>query len=246
MPFCSNCGTQVDANSNACGSCGTTVGGDQISVGVMAILGTSLKFVMKKPFRLWGLSLLFVLLIYLTLVSTFALPLLTYAIIYVLQLGMTAIFLDGYRGKEVSASQLFSGFSSKFFRNAGGMGWKDLWITIWALVPCVGLFFAIAKGYAYRFVPYILNNEPEIGALDALKKSIQQTKGYRLKMFLADLLIGVFLAAAFLILGIFCLIPYIRYLFFIILALFTICVSALLPLYMGIVSAAFYDKITKK
>jgi uncharacterized membrane protein len=249
MEFCRKCGTQVSEEDIKCGSCGADLDNPQYSVKVFDILKTSLKFVLKKPFRLWGLSLLCSLM---TILATFfaVLPIFVGAVVAVLQLGMTAVFLDGYRGKNINANQLFRGFNRQFFRNAGGMGWMYLWVLIWALIPIVGPFIAIAKVYAYRFTPYILNNEPEIGAIDALEKSKAQTKGYRLQMFGADILTGLIIFGVSLILGLLvaatAAIPPLTFFFAFILGLFAICVSALAPLFFGIIQAAFYVRITRK
>ena len=65
-------------------------------------------------------------------------------------------------------------------------------------------------------------------------------------MFGAELLIGVIIGAAFLILGLLGKIPYIGWLFLIILALLAICILILYPLYMGLVRAAFYEEVKNK
>ena len=172
-----------------------------------------------------------------------AIPLIWLPVILVLELGMANIFLSGYRGNAISAQQLFEGFSKKFARNAGGMGWRSLWILIWALIPLAGIVFAIIKYYSYRFVPYIMLAEPDILATDALKKSMAQTKGYRGKMFLADFLLVL---AAAVLGGIFGLIMQIPFIGIILFAIFNILLVALLPLIEGTLSAVYYDKISKE
>ena len=139
----------------------------------------------KMPFKLWGLSLLSSLLTILVLVFG-VLPIVIVPVIAVLSAGMAAVYLDGFNGKEVYSDQLFKGFKD-FWRTAGGMCWKKLWIFIWFLVPIAGPFIAISKYYAYSFTPYILNEEKSVNATAALRKSMQDTNGYKLQMFCADL-----------------------------------------------------------
>ena len=143
-------------------------------------------FVFKKPGLLLGLTLLFVLLVYLAIFGAAFIPIIWLPITYVLSLGLYSIYLTGLRGGEMETKEMFMGFTKKnFLRNAAGMGWKELWLLIWMFVPVVN----VIKYYSYRFVPYILIKDPDIGATEALKKSMVQTQGYKGKMFLADLLI---------------------------------------------------------
>jgi len=256
MSYCPACGTQIPENSVFCPNCGTSLTGAPVPVGYAAsspsrglfreVFSKSLSFLFKKPILLWGLSLLGSLLTFLALALCWGLPLLGYAIAFVLQLGMTAVYLEGYRGKSVSSTQFFSGFNKNFFRNAGGMAWRSLWILIWCLIPVVGFIFAIIKSYAYRFVPYIMLSEPEIPATEALKKSIAQTRGYKGSMFAADLVVGLAVLVIGVVLGLLTRIPYAGILFMIIAAIFGLIVMFLLPLLMGIIHAAFYDEITKR
>ena len=199
-------------------------------------------FLFKKPLLLWGLSLLFTLLTLLA-VTFGVVPLIWLPIILVLELGMANIFLRGYRGQEISSTQLFEGFSKKFFRNAGGMGWRSLWVLIWALIPVAGIFIAIAKFYSYRFVPYIMLADPDITATEALKKSMAQTKGHRGKMFVADLLIALAVIVSAIIFYFVALIPFVGIVLFVI---YYLIIIAFVPLIEGTLGAVFYDKITKE
>jgi len=256
--FCTKCGKELPENGEC--SCvqeqqsqkqiPPTVQGftEKIAQSGMVgdILSKSFLFLLKKPFQLWGLSLLYGIISMLASLLSGGLPIVGIAINLVLALGMTSIFLNGYRGNQVSSTQLFEGFNKKFFRNAGGMAWRSLWIFIWGLVPFVGFICAIVKSYSYRFVPYIMLNEPDIIATEALKKSMVQTNGYKGKMFLTDLLIGVAIFVVTLVLLILCLIPIVRGFFATILFLFILVAVLFLPLLKGIISAAFYEEITKR
>jgi len=195
---------------------------------------------------LWGLSILCAIMIALAVLFGI-LPLIWVPIVLVLQLGMVNIFLCGYRGQEISAMQLFEGFGNgKFIRNAGGMGWRSLWLLIWLLVPVAGPILFYVKFYSYRFVPYIMLSEPDIHATEALKKSIAQTNGYKGKMFLVDLVVGAAIVVSMLVLILLAQIPFIGILFYLIAALLYIAIMALLPLFLGILEAVYYEKISKE
>jgi len=200
-------------------------------------------FLFKKPILLWGLSLLCVLMVCLTVFFSI-LPIIWVPIVAVFTLGMYNIFLCGYRGMDISSTQLFESFAKgKFVRNAGGMLWMELWVLIWLLVPIAGPVLAIIKAYSYRFVPYILITDPDISATEALKKSIIQTEGYRGRMFLVDLLVFAALVIFALLLYVLSMIPFIG----IIIALICYVVVLLfLPLLVGILNAVVYDKVSKE
>lgn len=205
------------------------------------IIGKVLDVLKAKPFRLWGMSLLASLLICIAGVVG-VLPIITIPVTLVLQLGMSMVYLAGYRGKNYDSEDLFKGFSN-FGRNAGGMAWMFLWIFIWGMIPIVGPIFAIMKTYAYRFTPYILINNPEVPTTHAIKKSMEMTNGYRNKMFLTDLLIYAVPCAAALVLGLLGLIPYVGVLFILVLVVVMLVYAAFSPLVLGLVGAAYYDEI---
>ena len=195
--------------------------------------------ILKKPFTLWGLSLLSILLATLATILSGPVLGLGIAISYVLAAGMAKIYLDGLDEKDVNSDQLFSGFKS-FFHVAGGMAWKDLWIFIWCLIPIVGPFFAIYKAYQYSFVPYILMEQPEVSATEALRLSMKKTNGKKADMFLADFLYSVIIFAVFLILGLLSNIPYIGVLFAIIMFAAFVVVFCFSGLFTGLYKAYFY------
>lgn len=212
---------------------------------IKIIYGRALKVLMKKPFALWGISLLSTLLISVANVLCGAVPILSIAISLLLTTSMTMVFLHGYRGDEVKAVHLFDSCKdwATVKRVLGGMGWMALWIFLWSLIPVAGPIFAIIRTYEYRLVPYILVTEPEIAPTEAIKVSKERTNGYKAKMFWADVLVGVLFAAANLVLGLLGMIPAVGVLFIIILVLLSIVYAILLPLFLGLVQAAFYEEI---
>ncbi len=254
MAFCSNCGSQIPDGANNCPNCGSPVGGQpqvyiqqvpkQSSISV-EILSRALKVVMTKPIKLWGLSLLSGVLSIVAYLLGGPVLAIGLVITLVLDLGMSWVYLDGYRGQDVSVKQLFEGFDNTK-RSFMGMGWYNLLIILWSLIPVVGLVFAIIKGYEYQLVPYVIRENKEISAVDAAKESSKRTNGYKGKMFVTDLIICAALFVVSLVLTLLAKIPYVGILFAIIDAIFIILLCLFGPLYFGLIKAAWYEEICNK
>ncbi len=212
--------------------------------------------VMKKPFKLWGISLLAILLNTIFSALFIGVPGVSLAINLAINTSMTMIYLYGYRGKEPQAADLFEclkdGQTAK--RTIGGMAWMALWVFLYALIPVVGPIIAIVKAYAYRLTPYILVLEPDVKITDAHKVSESRTLGYKGKMFGADLLaslivvaisfVGGFLSSLFF--GISDELAFIGGLISFIFFFINLFAGMILPLFLGLVQAAFYEEIMKK
>ena len=193
----------------------------------------------RKPFRLWGLSLLSVLICVLAvLLCLFFIPL-GIAFAFVVSCGMAKVYLDGLEYREVNADQLFAGFKS-FIRIAGGMAWRFLWVLIWCLIPIAGPFIAIYKYYQYAFVPYILMTRPDVNATAALRLSKELTNGKKGHMFLADLVFGVAVWIVGMVFGGLGMIPFIGQLFALLYALLSLVIAAFSPIFEGLYRASFY------
>ena len=213
---------------------------------IMAIYRKAFGVLMRKPLKLWGISLLY---LFLSCVGValcgIAIPIFGIAVALLLETSMTIIFLRGYRGEDVRAVNLFDCFRdwATIKRVLCGMGWMLLWIFLWSLIPIVGIIFALIRTYEYRLTPYILVMEPDVKPSEAIKLSKQRTMGWKGKMFGADILIVVFFYVAFLILLLLARIPYAGIVFAILLVLFVILFCLLAPLFIGLVQAAFYEEI---
>ncbi len=99
----------------------------------------------KKPMRLWGLSLLTIVIQTLAVLLTLGFLPLGTAFSFVVGCGMVKIYLDSLEGRSVNTDQLFEGFKTgkSFFRVAGGMAWKKLWSLIWSLVSVGAIVIGI-------------------------------------------------------------------------------------------------------
>ena len=196
----------------------------------------------QKPVTLWGISLLCGLLELLAFIGFGAVPVGAFIVAWALEAGMAMIYLNSYRtGLKPKSTYLFAAFKKdRFWRVVGGLAWMELWIFLWALIPIVGIVFAVIRAYEYRFTPYILMTRDDVKATDAIKLSKQETMGYKGKMFWADMLIVLLYLAAALVLLILSLIPFIGVLFRVVNTLLSIAFSLFAPLFLGIVQAAFY------
>ncbi|NLK86395.1 MAG: DUF975 family protein [Clostridiaceae bacterium] len=86
----------------------------------------------------------------------------------------------------------FDGYNWKGI--VGSMFLKNLYIFLWTLLLIIP---GIIKGYAYSMVPYILADNPNIGAKRAIELSDNMTRGHKLDMFVLQLsFIGWYLLGA--------------------------------------------------
>ena len=214
-------------------------------------LGLTLKTLMKKPVQLWGLSLLGVILQSLSNLLCAAPPILGMGVSSTLSAGMENVFLDAYHQKEINSKQIFSGFSSgkSFLRIAGGMLWRTLWLFLWALfalIPIVGWVIApimlVVKGISYSFTPYLLLRKKDISPLDALKRSMEMTKGYRGKIFLTYLICY----AALLVIGLLLfLIGHIPGIGIVLAGIIGLVIGIFCPLFFGVLRAAMFTEVVR-
>ncbi len=208
------------------------------------VYGRALAILKQKPMRLWGLSLLGTLLVALAWILG-VLPIISIPLVAALSFGMICVYIAGYKGEEFSTEQLFTAFMDGRFKNiVFGILWMELWVFLWSLIPIVGVVFGIIKAYTYRFVPYLLKDEPELSPKAALQKSKEMTAGYRGKMFGCDLaLIGLFYAAV-IVLGLLALIPYVGVVFTIITVLLGLVFGIVAPLMYGLLGAGYYIEVS--
>lgn len=203
---------------------------------------------MKRPFHLWGISLLVIVLYWAACIGFIGVPAVAFCVALLLTASMEMIYLNCYRtGLEPKTSYLFAAFhKERIWHVLGGMAWRYLWIFLWSLIPIVGPVFGIIRSYEYAFVPYILMTREDIKPTEAIKISKQETMGYKGKMFGADvLLVGLYLAAL-LLLSLFGAIPYLGVLFKIVRFLLIFAFGLFSPLFLGILHAAFYVEIQNR
>ncbi len=209
---------------------------------VKSIYTHTLEIFRRIPLKLWGISLLSALLLLVVGVIG-SLPIIAIPVAAAIEAGMIAVYYKAYNGGEADTKTLLGSFSSfsDFKHVAGGMCWMYLWLFLWFLIPIAGPFIAIYKSFSYAFTPYILNEEKSVGAMDALKKSMQDTQGYKLNMFVAVILPTVAFFVVSLVLSLLGLIPFVGVLFRVINVLVSLVYGLFAPMFLGLVKAGFYD-----
>ena len=208
----------------------------------------SFSVLMKRPFRLWGLSLLAGVRLLAAQVGFVGVPAVAFCAALLLDASMAMIYLNTYRtGLEPKTAYLFSAFrKERIWHVLGGMAWMYLWIFLWSLIPVVGIVFGVIRAYEYRFTPYILMTRDDVKPTEAIKVSRAETMGYKGKMFGADMLATGAWIVGIAVLSLLGAIPYLGVLFKIVRFVFNLAYSLLAPLFFGILSAAFYVEIQNR
>ena len=205
-----------------------------------------LSYIKKKPFKLWGISLLSVLL---CSVASFFFPVpgISLVLCWLIQTATCILFLDAYTDKEFNSDRLFDCFRdwNTVKRVLGGIGWKELWVLIWSLIPIVGPIIAVIREYEYALTPYILMKEPGVGIKEAIKVSKERMNGHKAQMFFADIVWEVAAVLAGLIIFVFSLAKYVGWVFGIIDIFFIAAFWLAQPLISGLIRSAMYVEINK-
>jgi len=207
-----------------------------------SIYERAFQVILKKPLKLWGITLLGSLMVGAISSALSFVPLASVAVSCVFGPAMVMIYLRGYRGENVEIDDLFVTCRDWEIlkRVLGGMAWMYLWIFLWSLIPIVGIYFGIVRAYEYRLTPYILMQEPSVGVTDAIKVSAERTRGHKMTMFLADFVYGLVLAGALLVVCLFVIVPLLGIL---VVAAAFFAVALIAPLFGGLVQAVVYEDI---
>lgn len=125
-----------------------------------------------------------------------------------IQLGMTIFYVSFIRTEEPDFNKFFEGFSD-FGRALAAFLLVALFTFLWSLLLIIP---GIIAAYRYSQTFYIIMDDPDISAIDALRKSSDMMSGAKMKLFLLHLsFIGWAILTAFTFgLGQFFLIPYIN------------------------------------
>ncbi|RQD68094.1 MAG: DUF975 family protein [Tindallia sp. MSAO_Bac2] len=125
-----------------------------------------------------------------------------------LEIGGRTFFLRGVTDDDAEIVYLASVFKSQHYLNiVKTMFLRGFYNFLWFLLLIIP---GIVKHYAYKMVPYILIEEPDMDADQAIQKSIDMTNGQKMDLFFLDLsFIGwYFLGGLLFGLGIFFVNPY--------------------------------------
>jgi uncharacterized membrane protein len=100
-----------------------------------------------------------------------------------LSLGLAFLFLNRARREEVKIDSVFKGFN--YFLNSFLLGLlRAIFIFLWALLLIIP---GIVKSYSYAMSFYIMADNPEMDAMQALKASREMMDGYKWRLFCLDL-----------------------------------------------------------
>jgi uncharacterized membrane protein len=103
---------------------------------------------------------------------------------YCLEVGGRKYFVESAEYKDNKKCFSF-GFDIQNYRGiVQTMLLRDIFIFLWSLLFIIP---GIIKAYAYRMVPYILANNPNLGVNEAITLSNEMTRGHKLDMFILDL-----------------------------------------------------------
>jgi len=126
-----------------------------------------------------------------------------------LEVGCKYFFLKNTE-EPAALDTLGRAFKPAWMHNVGTLFLRDLFLVLWTLLFIIP---GIIKGYSYRLVPYIIAENPEMSAMDAINESRRLMNGNKWKTFCLDLsFIGWILLAICTcgILAVFYVNPYIR------------------------------------
>ena len=105
----------------------------------------------------------------------------TIFIVPVVSCGVNYYSYKVYKGDQAGSNELFAGFNSKLFIHVvGGYWWMTLFTFLWSLLFIIP---GIVKSIAYSMTGYILIDQPEVSAKDALKLSMAMTQGHKGEIF---------------------------------------------------------------
>jgi len=128
---------------------------------------------------------------------------------YAIEVGKNRFFLRGFEG-DVSIGKLFSTFNSmEYWGIIKTQFLRGLYNLLWTLLFIIP---GIIKSYEYKFVPYILSEEPNLSSNEVITRSREMTDGHKMDMFVLDLsFLGWYILGGLLFgIGVFFVNPYVE------------------------------------
>ena len=125
------------------------------------------------------------------------------------EVGFQRFFIENHNGNP-KVSTIFYAFRTNYINIVKTMFLKDIYIFLWSLLFLIP---GIIKSYSYRLVPFILAENPDMDADDAIRLSMEMMNGEKLNAFILDLSFIPWLVLSsftFYIIGIFYVFPYIN------------------------------------
>lgn len=128
---------------------------------------------------------------------------------YPLEVGGRRFFLQGARD-DADLNYICYAFKKGWYSNiVKTMFFRSLYTFFWTLLFIIP---GIVKSYAYSMVPYILAENPQMDSDQAIKLSMQMTKGEKFKMLVLDLsfILWYLLGIILLFIGTIFIMPYVH------------------------------------
>ena len=100
-----------------------------------------------------------------------------------LALGMAIIFLKLVRGEEISVEMIFAGFKD-FTRSLTAGLLIFIYVFLWTLLLIIP---GIIASFSYAMTFFIMADNPNISANEAIKASKEMMRGHKTDLFLLDL-----------------------------------------------------------
>ncbi|WP_035765913.1 DUF975 family protein [Butyrivibrio sp. NC2002] len=125
-----------------------------------------------------------------------------------LEVGGQRFYIVNRQTEKADLKELTFGFKNRYMNIVKTIFLRDLFLCLWT---CLFIIPGIIKSYSYRLVPYILAENPEISATDAITLSRNMMNGHKWNAFVLDLsFLGWNILAAFtcFILRVFYVAPY--------------------------------------
>jgi uncharacterized membrane protein len=132
----------------------------------------------------WGMTAVISLVYYLLSVAgSLIIPFYVLLVGFVLGYGFVVIFLLSVRGKQPEVGDLFDGFRN-YGSVLGTMLLTAVYTFLWSLLLVIP---GLIKTYSYAMTPYLLRDNPTLGADALICKSMEMMNGHKMKLFLLDL-----------------------------------------------------------
>lgn len=128
---------------------------------------------------------------------------------FAVEVGQARFFLDGFKG-DVNMRKLFSVFNKNEYVSIVVTQFvRFIYNLLWFLLLIIP---GIIKSYEYRFVPYILAEQPNLPSGEVIALSRSMTQSHKFDMFVLDLsFIGWFLLGSLAFgLGVYFVNPYVQ------------------------------------
>ena len=126
-----------------------------------------------------------------------------------LAFSLVLLYVGFVRGENrLSVGGIFKAFNSPHYLNSIGVYFlMGLFTALWTMLFIIP---GIIKSLSYALAPYILADNPELSANEAIDESMAMMDGYKMDLFLIQLGYGALTALSVLALGIplFWLVPY--------------------------------------